>query len=242
MTPYTLHNGDALDTMRSLGDGAVSAVVCDPPYSERTHSGHDAVDGGHLGAGFDGCQRQKLTYSAWTPDDARASVREMCRVSAGWVVVLTDHVLAPVIADEMEACGRYAFAPVPYVAPGSRVRLSGDGPSSWTVYLSVSRPKHEPFTTWGTLPGAYIRKPGWDRPVYIGGKPVQLMTLILRDYSRPGDLVLDPYMGSGTTGVAAVRMGRRFAGVERDADAYAFAKRRIGHEFGQTLPMGGAKC
>ena len=46
-------------------------------------------------------------------------------------------------------------------------------------------------------------------------------------HSKPGDLVLDPFMGSGTTGVACALLGRRFIGVERDAEYVQIAKRRI---------------
>ncbi len=58
-------------------------------------------------------------------------------------------------------------------------------------------------------------------------KPLALMERIVAAGSRPGDLVVDPFAGSGTTGVAAVRLGRRFLGVERDPAFAALARRRI---------------
>lgn len=59
-------------------------------------------------------------------------------------------------------------------------------------------------------------------------KPVDLMRLYIENSSRPGDLVLDPFMGSGSTGVAAGLAGRRFWGVEIDPVYYAAACRRMG--------------
>jgi DNA modification methylase len=56
---------------------------------------------------------------------------------------------------------------------------------------------------------------------------VALMEWIINSTSRPGDLVLDPFMGSGTTGVAAVLTGRRFIGIELDPTYYAIAQDRI---------------
>jgi site-specific DNA-methyltransferase (adenine-specific) len=47
-------------------------------------------------------------------------------------------------------------------------------------------------------------------------KPIALIDRCLRVSSSPGDVVLDPFMGSGTTGVAAVSLGRRFIGIEKD--------------------------
>ncbi len=58
------------------------------------------------------------------------------------------------------------------------------------------------------------------------GKPVQLMEWILKYYSKEGDLVLDPTMGSGSTGVACKNMNRKFIGFELDKDIYETAKKR----------------
>jgi site-specific DNA-methyltransferase (adenine-specific) len=61
----------------------------------------------------------------------------------------------------------------------------------------------------------------------MGGKPTALMDRIVSDYSRRGQTVLDPFMGSGTTGVACVRNGRQFVGVEIDPEHFDKACVRI---------------
>jgi len=58
-------------------------------------------------------------------------------------------------------------------------------------------------------------------------KPVPLMLYIVRLSVRKSGVVLDPFMGSGTTGVAAVQMGRKFIGIERDPKYFEIARRRI---------------
>jgi site-specific DNA-methyltransferase (adenine-specific) len=58
-------------------------------------------------------------------------------------------------------------------------------------------------------------------------KPVALITRCLRATTDPGDLVFDPFAGSGSTGVAAVKLGRRFLGCEQDRRYAALAARRI---------------
>lgn len=58
-------------------------------------------------------------------------------------------------------------------------------------------------------------------------KPVALMEYLIRTYTNSGDVVLDNCMGSGTTGVAALRSGRRFIGIERDPDYFAICRSRI---------------
>lgn len=58
-------------------------------------------------------------------------------------------------------------------------------------------------------------------------KPDALMAELVADYSQPGDLVYDPCCGIGSTGQGCLRTGRRFLGVEVDADHHATAKRRL---------------
>lgn len=61
-------------------------------------------------------------------------------------------------------------------------------------------------------------------------KPVELFDYLIRTYSNPGETVLDNTMGSGTTGVACLRTGRRFIGIEQDAGYFEIAQRRIAEE------------
>lgn len=69
-----------------------------------------------------------------------------------------------------------------------------------------------------------------DERVHPTQKPTELLQRLLQDYSKPGDLVLDCFMGSGSTGVACVREGRDFVGIERDERYYQIAKTRIEQE------------
>jgi len=59
-------------------------------------------------------------------------------------------------------------------------------------------------------------------------KPVELIKWILKYYSREGDIVLDPTMGSGSTGIACKEMNRKFIGIEKDEKIYNDAKIRLG--------------
>ena len=58
-------------------------------------------------------------------------------------------------------------------------------------------------------------------------KSVDILSRIIRVSSRADDIVLDPFMGSGSTGVACVQEGRRFIGIEREDKYFETAKRRI---------------
>jgi site-specific DNA-methyltransferase (adenine-specific) len=58
-------------------------------------------------------------------------------------------------------------------------------------------------------------------------KPLGLLRELVADFSEPGELVCDPYAGSGTMGIACAQLGRRFLGWERDAAMAALAQRRL---------------
>lgn len=234
---------------------ACDALIVDAPYSERTHAGHDAAvaalkpyqrtDGSWRDASQQPhVERQALTYAAWTAADVCHFVSAWSSRVGGWLVSITDDVLAPTWREAMAAAGRYAFAPLPFVAPGSRVRLAGDGPSCWTTWVVVSRPRTKAMATWGTLPGAYVLPRGWSEKgresEVVGGKPTWLMERLCEDYSRPGDLVVDPCCGAGTTLLGAIRTGRRAIGGDALREHAEIAARRVSGMQQVPLFAGGA--
>lgn len=226
--PYYDHDGITIyhgDNRKILPLLKADHIITDPPYSEMTHSGHNASSNSHKGFGNDGARRSKLEYSSLSESDCLDYARIFSSICSGWIVWMTDHLLAPCIQECMESAGRYVFAPLPFFAPGSRVRLAGDGPSSWTIWIVVSRTKAQ--AKWGTLPGGYVAGPGWNDSKWIGGKPTKLMTAIMRDYSREGETVLDPFMGAGTTLDAAKQMGRKAIGIDIDEKACEIAAARV---------------
>lgn len=66
-------------------------------------------------------------------------------------------------------------------------------------------------------------------------KPLPLFLWLLEKYSEPGQTVLDPFSGSGTTAIAAHRLGRQFVCVEKDAEYYAASVERLRKEREQLL-------
>ncbi len=234
--------------------GGCDAVIVDAPYSERTHAGHDdgALDAkrgadmaarlvarggktrGHRAslrpartvAGYGVNPRRAIDYGAWSDADVATFVAMWAPLTRGWLVSITDHVLARAWEAALLEADRYTFAPLPLYSPGSRVRLSGDGPSSWTCHVVVARPRSREFFQWGTLPGGYVCSPERCMPV-VGGKPLAAMRDIVRDYTRPGDLVVDPCCGAGTTLLAARLEGRRAIGGDAMEEHAQLAAERL---------------
>lgn len=218
---WWIYCGDYREAFEALDESCpVGAVITDPPYGSRTHRGNDDV-----GNGRDNAERRALSYSHWSPSDVRDFADFWHARIDGWIAAMSCSDLSRAWRDHLEAAGRCGFAPLPCVIRGMTVRMQGDGPSSWSVSLNVARPRREPFLKWGTLPGEYRDTP--DRLGHIGGKPLGMMRAIVRDYSRPGDVVIDPCAGGGTTLLAAVVEGREALGAEVDPETFDKAVARL---------------
>lgn len=210
-----------------LVDTEADSLVSDPPYSEKTRKGHDAGDE----MVRDGVERRMMSYAAWTEDHVAEFVRHWSPRTRGWFTVFTDDILAPVYKRLLAEQGRLVFPMLPYVEKGMTVRRQGDGHSSWTTFIIAARPRTKEFARWGTLQGAYILPPGHkERRRIIGQKTLWVMSEVVRDHSRVGDLVVDPCCGSGSTLVAAVRLGRNALGADRDGHAVDIANERLLNE------------
>lgn len=206
------------------------ALITDPPYSSRAHGAYKGM--AEVG-------RNSIGYCHMGRHDIDKFVSRWNSVH-GWMAVMSDHVLVPLWERAMgEGAKRYVFSPLSCVDPGSRVRLAGDGPSQWSVMLVVSRPRSRNYQRWGALPGAYVVPRGTgkgDRCKGVtGGRSLALMRAIVRDYSRPGDLIVDPCAGAGTTLLAAAIEGRCAIGAEMDPETFELAVKRLGKGYTPSM-------
>ena len=228
-----------------LSDVECDTLIVDAPYSERTHVGQRhgrRPSDRHACAQDTYVSARGLSYSSLSLADVREFVASWSPRVRGWFVSITDSGLAPTWKAALAAHGRTVFAALPCVQVGMNVRLAGDGPSNWTVWAIVARPKS--LARWGTLRGAYVGN-AFDagqntatatrRRSVVGSKPLWLMRALVRDYSRPGDIVCDPCVGSGTTLLAALTEGRRAVGAEMDPAHYECARKRLAK--GYTPPL-----
>jgi len=224
MSTIDLRLGRWQDALADVGE--VDALITDPPYSAKTHAGALSATGE---AGVTG-------YAAWGEGDVAAFMRAWLPRCRGWVVIATDDVLGPIFRDEMALAKRYVFPLLPVLQ--HQPRQTGDGPSQHGHYLAISRPRAQRWLSWGSLPGWY--EAPRDGSIVRGGKPLGLVRAIVRDYSRPGDLVCDPCAGGATTLIAAAMEGRRAVGAEMDPETYAKARVRIDQGHTPDLFAGGS--
>lgn len=194
-------------------------VISDPPYDERTHKGRRT-----------GSSNEGIAYNALTPQAARIAVDAFVeRWAPEWIVLFGSHVTWQWFAEALDQAGQYVFAPVPWVKPDGIPRMQGDGPACNTEWLCIARPRTR-VTRPGSRPGFYVEPVGTKSPsgTIVGGqKPLAFMRKLVLDYSAPGQLVIDPFAGSGTTLLAALLEGRRAWGAEIDPSTHARAVHRI---------------
>ena len=212
------------------------AVITDPPYGERTHAGqlHGRFDRKNNDGGKTIALRG-IPYEQISSTDAGELADRVADMAPQWAVIMTSHDLWPRFESSFQSVDRYVFAPLACVQPHSNVRLAGDGPANWAVWCCVSRLKNNRKS--GALPGAYVCDPGHrNGQIMPGQKPLPLMRSIVRDYSRPNDLIVDPCAGSGTTLLAAAIEGRRAIGAEQDPKTFALAVKRLQAGYTPLLP------
>ena len=205
---FELHHGDCLEVLKTIPDASVDAVITDPPY----------------GLGF--------PYKSY--DDTRANLvhlidgfmPEALRIARRVVVLCgpTQIGLYPqpkwVGAVTWNTTGSHGKCGFNQWTP---VLFYGDDVAGFAKVNGVL--KSNTIAISGGQGGIFSRTK--EEKQHTCPKPLNMMRKIVVRYTEPTATVLDPFMGSGTTGVAALMEGRSFVGIEKEADYYSLGARRI---------------
>lgn len=208
MTPtFSLHHGDCTTVLGALPSASVDLVVTDPPYvcRYRDRDGRAIANDDNptwIAPAF------REVFRAMKPDS-------LCVSFYGW-----QHVEA-----FMRAWKEAGMAPVGHL-------VWPKGYASRTGYLAA---RHEQaFLLAKGNPPRPARPLSDIQPwAYSGNtlhptqKAVSILEPLIETFSEPGGTVLDPFTGSGSTGVACAGLDRRFIGIELDPDHHATALRRV---------------
>ena len=231
----TLYLGDCLEILPTLGK--VDAVVTDPPYGNSNHDGdwnarlneHRGIEGRPIAN--DGPEQMRLVVdgmlrhvAALMPKEASACC---CFCGGGGP--------RPVfawLAERMDRDGLQFFHSVVWDKrnPGLGQRYRRQHEMMMVAHRRGGRIR------WNhdgrVVPNIYSLMPDRERQ-HPNEKPEKLMRMIVETHSNQGDAVLDPFMGSGTTGVACAKLGRRFIGIEIDPGYFEIACKRIDDAYRQ---------
>lgn len=208
----TLYCGDCREILPTIGK--VDAVLTDPPYDEFTHAGALVKSERYGEFGVEFAALSDLAF-----------VRPLISNTENWLLFFCG----------LEMLGKYqAEAPEKYVrgAFWDRVsnapQISGDRPAQGGEGIAIfhGRRKNMKWNGGGRA-GLFrhlVERGNKEHPTQ---KPLSLIEELVGLFSIEGQSVLDPFMGSGTTGVAAVKLGRKFIGIEIEPKYFDIACRRI---------------
>lgn len=223
----TLFAGDCLDVLAGMEPDSVDCTLGDPPYEQHMHVSKAEARGLRL----DGyASPQPVDFESIEPIRLPAA-KEIVRVTRGWALVFcTPEGIAP-WRDAFEAAGaRYKRACF-WHKPDSAPQFNGQGPAM-AVEAFVAVWCGKGHSRWNGGGKRNLWTYGTNAPFRDGRhpteKPVDLIAHLISDFTEPDALVLDPFMGSGTTGVACQLTKRRFIGIEVQPHWYQVALERIG--------------
>jgi len=194
-----LYCGDSLDVLPTLEAGMIRMAFADPPYNN--------------GTAYNSYEDQRPDYQEWCEQWFRE-----CRRIAQRVVITPGHGNLWMWGKIEKPWGIGCW-----YKPGNPAN-SVLGWVTWEPWLYYT-------TDYRALGGPDSIRATVSKQAGVGDhpcpKPLDLLIGLVKKVTKPGDVVLDPFMGSGTTGVACILTGRGFVGIELDEGYYNIAESRI---------------
>jgi DNA modification methylase len=235
-----LYCGDCLEILPTLADASVNSIVTDPPYGT-TQAAWDSGLPPRLW--WDHCWRvsQKDSAIAMTAcgmalADLMVQQRKYYRWKVVWdrvgkVTGSLDANRRPMRRHEdLLVFGRTLprYTPTVHYGPMTYV-TSGNWDKTHSELYGPQGFAKKPHNTTERKPVDVLRITPTDSRLrhHPTEKPVELMSYPVQWFADRGQTILDPFMGSGSTGVACVKTGRQFVGIEKDPEYFETAKRRI---------------
>ncbi len=245
--PVRVFQGDSLVALRALPDGCADALVTDPPYSSGGVVRADRVNHTtddkytltrHAGKrpNFGGDNMDQRAWQSWCYEWLVEAKRIVA--PGGYLVTFTDWRQLPALTDVVQWAG-WVWRGVNVwdkteAAKGPHLGYFGYQ-SEFAVWATngpcVAKP---PLAEGGEgrMPGCFRQAVSATDKHHQTGKPTPVMRWLVR-CCPPGGLIVDPFGGSGTTGVAAAHEGRRCLVIEREGPYVEIARRRVGRVLGR---------
>ena len=219
--------GDCRDILPTLGK--VDAVITDPPFEAEAHT-KQRRKLGLVTAGGREMLAAALPFAAMT-EEVRATVcKQITKICSGWALYFCQAEAVSDWRDAVESAGQKYKRAMVWIKPDGMPQFTGDRPgmgyeSIVAAWCGTGR------SVWngGGRHGVFVfnKNDGKGPAPHPTTKPAPLMTELAALFSQVGATVLDPFMGSGTTGVACANLGRDFIGIEIDHKYFEIACRRI---------------
>lgn len=239
-------DGDCRDVLSALPDRCIDHVFTDPPYSRKVHASVRSGGRRDLPDVRDhACRARRavdLGFEHLRPELRRACARAFARVARRWVGVFSDVESCHLWRRSLESVGLDYVRTMEWRKLRGAPQFTGDRPASAFETITLAHPPGRKRWNGGGKAGAYTYPVVANCSGHRGDrtneaqKPIGLALEWIEDFTDPGEIVADFFTGSGTTGEACVRLGRRFVGVELRPEQAATARERLAAaEAGSTL-------
>lgn len=223
MSNYKLYQGDCLEVMKDIKDGSVDLVVTDPPYKTITGGDSNGANSerpkGMLQGNRKLFKHQSIKISSWMPEIYRVLKEgSHCYIftnSLNLQEMLNEATkigfkLHNLLVWEKNNCTPSQY----YMKNCEYVLFLRKGKAKWINNIGDSKTVHKFNNIIGNK-------------LHPTEKPVELLEYYLLNSSQPNDIVFDPFMGSGSTGVACLNTNRDFIGIELDKNYFEVAQNRL---------------
>lgn len=237
MLRHEIHACDWRAHLPELPDDSIDVTITDPPYSVEVHR---TLEAGRSRTYADEHDRNKgISFAYITGSEMLHLARETVRVTRRWILVFSDLESTHIWRASYEASGAEYVRTCLWVKTNPMPQITGDRPGVGAEAILCFHRQHRPGKRdkkrWngGGKSGVFpypivIARGAGEKRLHETQKPRDLMLELVTLFSDEGETILDPYAGSGTTGVAARVFGRGFVGYERDQNCARIARERIG--------------
>lgn len=235
---WEIITGDCLGVLQELGD--VDHVIMDPAYSERVHRSVRTAARREMPDAQESICRTRRTvdlgFEHLTPELRRA-VASWCGAHVlGWTLAFADVEGVSGWVDDLQAAGLTYKRTGAWIRRGGAPQFSGTHPASgFEAIVMAHAPGRSRWNGGGHMaiydyPIVCNRKGQQGSRYHPTQKPLELMRELVRLFTEPGDLVVDPFAGVGTTVLACALEGRRCLGIEKKPEWAEIARERITSE------------
>jgi len=206
-------------------------IITDPPYEDELH---EASKKGRVK------NMNQLEFDG-VNDIREGAAKAMVSLATGWLLAFTLAEGVRAWRDPIQAAGGKWDTTCAWIKPDSTPRMNGQGPARGfeNIVAAWCGPGYKKWNGGGKR-GLYTHLCNWKGRVSAkdGGhpteKPLSLMMELVKDFTNPGDLIIDPFCGTGTTGEAAIRQGRAFIGIDKSKQWAEWSRERLELAAAQT--------
>lgn len=222
---WAVECADNAEILPAIPGGVIQHVITDPPYSNAVHSRQ--WQAAALGRPT---PHSSINFDPITPEVMAATAAQAARLASRWSLFFTDVESVLLWMREVETAGLDYVRTCIWVKPDATPQFTGDRPASGAEAAVIAHQPGRKRWNGGGKRNVYTHTREGGGSEHPTTKPLTLMLELLADFTDPEEIILDPFAGSGTTGVAALRLGRRFIGIERDPKYAAIARERLAAE------------